>query len=424
MERILTTCCKGGHRLEANHTRPVIAPSLLGQAAILESITNTSEWTATVALEKESITPLFDLDSARIDDFLSIPAPERRYLLQNCLPLGIVAMIVAPGGTGKSQFALQLAVSTALGTSVAEGWDVGESGSVIVLFAEEDTPEIHRRVQYMVNSMTLTQAETATLTSRLFIKSMTGIDNFMTTKIGNESVQTDYLDRLMEVINKVRNLKLIIIDPVSRFRGGNEIDNDDATRFIVVLEKLCKATGVTVLFLHHANKSSSSDKEASQNASRGASALVDGVRWVMNLNVMTAPEAKENAIRKEEQKLYVKAIVTKNNYAPPQTEEIWLQRGLNGILSCAKLSNGKMEDDAFKLDKIIDIIKRAAQTDKEYSVRAFCDEFAGLKNVIGVGEKKLRYLINELISDGIIKMVAPKTPRQNVKEVLSLSEIV
>ena len=89
---------------------------------------------------------VFDLNEARVDRFLTHDPPSRRWLLEDCLPLGKVGLLVAPGGTGKSQLALQIAVAVATGGEVADWWQVGEKGRVLALFAEEDEEELHRRV--------------------------------------------------------------------------------------------------------------------------------------------------------------------------------------------------------------------------------------------------------------------------------------
>src|SRR5205085_10563497 len=49
------------------------------------------------------IEPLFDVNEARVERFLNYDPPPRRWLLEDCLPLSKVGLLVAPGGTGKSQ---------------------------------------------------------------------------------------------------------------------------------------------------------------------------------------------------------------------------------------------------------------------------------------------------------------------------------
>ena len=68
--------------------------------------------------DSRGIKPLFSMQSCRIDYFLDEPPPVTRWLLEGILPKGKVAMIAARGGTGKSIFALQIAVSIATGGTV------------------------------------------------------------------------------------------------------------------------------------------------------------------------------------------------------------------------------------------------------------------------------------------------------------------
>jgi len=97
-------------------------------------------------------TPLFDMAAARVDRFLDADPPARRWVLTDCLPLGKVGLLVAPGGTGKSQLALQLAIAVATGTGLADWWTVGERGPVLALFAEEDEEELHRRLRAILRT--------------------------------------------------------------------------------------------------------------------------------------------------------------------------------------------------------------------------------------------------------------------------------
>ena len=216
------------------------------------------------------ITPLFDLQLARIGSMLNTPPPPRRWLLRDLLPYGKVGAIVAPGGTGKSQLALQLGFSVATGERFAETWDVDEQGPALLLFAEDDTEEIHVRLRRITQSIATYDPAMAKLAeSRLFVRSLVGENNLMTdgkTKAGVEA--TDFVPRLLEVTKQISDLKLIVIDPASRFRGGEENSAEDTTRFIEQVERLCQASGATVLVLHHANKRSQTDGTQDQGSSR------------------------------------------------------------------------------------------------------------------------------------------------------------
>ncbi len=120
--------------------------------------------------------------------------------------------------------------------------------SVIVFFAEDDDDEIHRRLHRIQNHLTMAGHGTALapLKDRLFIFSTIGTDTLLTKKGHTGEVSaTVTVDRIAALARQVPYLRLIVIDPGSRFRGGEENSNEDATRFVEVLEKLATSTAVS-----------------------------------------------------------------------------------------------------------------------------------------------------------------------------------
>lgn len=353
------------------------------------------------------IYPLFDINEAKVHTMIRTPPPQRKWLLKNCLPYGKVGMIIAPGGTGKSMFALQLSVSLATGDKFVDCWEIGEIGASLLLFGEEDTEEIHRRLHNVVASLGQTSpTKISAIESRVHAKSMTGIDNQMTRILPSGSVTlTDYTDRLILTANQIENLKLIIIDPASRFRGGNENAAEDTTRFVESLERVSQQTGATVLVLHHANKISQSAGEANQNASRGSSAMTDGVRWQMNLSRPSKEDARKlYGISEDRRHNYLLAAVTKNNYGPPQADVVMI-RGEHGILHASNehLSLPKPEDT------LISLLKSETVAGRTYSLNAFEKQFGGEQKPFKMGVLALRKLVNDALTRNLIQKRGGKT---------------
>ena len=85
---------------------------------------------------KVSSTPLGDPDSIQLE-----PRP---WLVEGFLLRRSVMVMVAPGGTGKSSFALTLSCSIAAGTDVL-GLGLREPTNVMMLSYEDDRSEIKRR---------------------------------------------------------------------------------------------------------------------------------------------------------------------------------------------------------------------------------------------------------------------------------------
>ena len=102
----------------------------------------------------------------------------------------------------------------------------------------------------------------ASLKDNFLIRSVTGMDVLLTQAMKNgEIVRTQLVEPLLLTAQQAKNLKLIIIDPAARFRGGDENSNPHATRFVQVLEYLALTTGATVLIAHHTGKGATNSKE-------------------------------------------------------------------------------------------------------------------------------------------------------------------
>jgi phage/plasmid primase-like uncharacterized protein len=284
----------------------------------------------------ESIKPFALPGDIGIGAMLDSPPPERRWLLDDLLPLGVVGMLAAGGGTGKSFLMMQMAIAVATGRPFL-GMEVGEPGGVLMVAAEDEREELHRRlwriVQYMRSHGSLDESDIARLRARLFIVPSVGVDNRLTAEAGRSIERTDTGERITALVEHLPPINLIVLDPVSRFRGGDENSNDAATRFVEAVEALRAATRATVLMPHHVSKQGllAGADALSTVGQRGASALVDGVRWAAAMATLNKDEAKKFGMDAEDAGRYVRLDTVKNNYAAPW-DGIWLERQEGGVL--------------------------------------------------------------------------------------------
>lgn len=351
-----------------------------------------------------NVTPLFDVASFRAARYLSSPAPVRRWLMRDAIPLGIVAQLVAPGGTGKTMTSLQLGVSVATGQPFAGLWDIGESGAVLMLLGEDDDSELHRRIANISHQMTAQPEALALLGQNLIIKSVVGEDNLMTSAdpVSREVQHTQFTERLILTASGIPDLKLIVIDPASRFRGGDENAAADTTRFVQALERLAQATGATVLVIHHANKASMNGGGTSQAAARGSSALTDGVRLQINLATLNDSTRKHHGIAEADMRQYLTLSITKTNYSAPQAD-ILLQRGEGGYLHRAD-SRPQLKTPTKIETEILRKIRAAAQSGKPLSKTGFATQYSGEKGPFKCGQKALVAQLDAMIASGEIKL--------------------
>jgi len=257
------------------------------------------------------------------------PAPILDFVLPGLLS-GTAGMIIAPGATGKTWLALQIGIAIAGGLPVCEGvWGaIPASGKVLVLTWEDPEPAIQGRLKAIMERLKSRGASESLLhqiDENIDTRSMHGETAELMDRNGESG---PLLDDLLEAAEGQR---LLILDPFARIHRGEERDNGQMTRVISLLEHVAHKTGATVVVLHHTNKDAALNGTVDiQQAARGASALVDNVRWLAALQTMTAAEAESYGIDNVVRKHWVRLAVPKANYTPPLPDS-WLRRE-SGVL--------------------------------------------------------------------------------------------
>jgi len=201
------------------------------------------------------------------------------------MPVGTVGMLNAPGGSGKTFALTQLAIATATGRPWfgRGGWEVARPGRVFLGMGEEDRDMIRRRLRKgLVHLAQSTGADFDTLAreagERIVVPPFRGMGIAL---MGRED-RTEWADQLSEWLKDNGPWSLIILDPLSRWGGPDvETDNHAATRAVELLESLTLTDDKPVVMVaHHTRKPSKDSTGLDQHSARGASALVDGARWV------------------------------------------------------------------------------------------------------------------------------------------------
>lgn len=346
--------------------------------------------------------PLFDLSAGRIDRYLASNPPPRRWLLKDLVVLGKAAAIIAPGGSSKSQWLLQLAVGVASGLPVADHWEIGEPGSVLVFFAEDDEDEIHRRFKRITDHLTMEghARELQGIEDRLYIYSTIGTNTLLTKRdTSGEVSPTGIVQRILLMAEQINDLKLIVLDPASRFRGGEENSNEDATRFVEALETLAKQSGATVMIAHHTNKGSySQDHEPGQGASRGASALTDGLRWQMNLGRLTPAQLSSIGASKDQGGQYVAATVTKTNYSAFPAP-VLLERLDGGYLTAISAAQSQQRTQT---KAILGVLRVLAAQPKPITARRLEEDHGGVGGALKVTKHEVRGIVKLAVQQGLL----------------------
>ncbi|MEX3983744.1 helicase RepA family protein [Paraburkholderia sp. EG287A] len=257
--------------------------------------------------------------SSNLAELLAKPPAPLEFVLPG-LKRGSVGALVSPGGTGKSYWALQLAVALACGRAADLTGLAPPAGRVLFLSAEDDDIVLAQRLHAIAQHLPKDSATRSAL-ARLDYRNCVGR-------------YVDVMDSgwLKPVIEAAKDAQLIVLDTLTRFHGLDENSALDMKRLIAVLERLAVESGATVLYLHHTSKTAVMNGQASmQQAARGSSVLIDNARWAAFMAVMTEAECRRFGVALDERELYVRWNVSKQNYAAPMSDR-WYRRDVAGVL--------------------------------------------------------------------------------------------
>jgi RecA-family ATPase len=264
------------------------------------------------------------------------------------LKSGTIGFISSAGGTGKSMLALHLAFSLADTTKTYNFIPVinnsHQRGIVCYLNLEDPTEILENRIQKISRKIIREFGEAngykalQSIDKNLMVYGLYG-KNFNLYKDGE--LQDKAYNILLKLGHKSR---LIIIDTFRRLHGEDENNNAKMSEILKILEEICNKTGTTILLLHHQNKTAILEKSNGQTAMRGASALVDNARLLINMSVLSKDEAKELRIQEEMRKHFVKVTFAKVNYAAIPND-VYLVKGFDGTLDVCNCTELEGADD-------------------------------------------------------------------------------
>ena len=221
-------------------------------------------------------------DSLLINEYFVGSAPEQNFLIGDTIPLGVPCVFAAAGDSGKGMMTLDLAMKVASGATMqsAFGGLVAEHGDVILITAEDDKDEMHRRISRLDPSKYREHYEHKLRV--LPLPNLGGVFPIMQ-KFDNSYLMGEEFSRIYDQMLEMDTLKLIVIDPMASFVHA-DVNADPAAgaAFMSLLAQMATETGATVMVNHHMAKIRDNDPvttpEQARNLIRGTSAIVDGVR--------------------------------------------------------------------------------------------------------------------------------------------------
>lgn len=230
-------------------------------------------------------------------------APSYEYLLEATLPKGVAGILVMSGDTGKGLLTLDLGMKIAygsIGIDTAFDATIVNNGNVVILTAEDEKDEIHRRIEKLDTEgrrfrETGCELYTVPFPDHGGVTPIVAIEN-------GRPVITDEWRQIERQLLQMDNLALVVVDPLASFVLA-DINADPSHGAFVTgyFASLATKTKATFLMVHHMTKIDMKypvrTPEHARNLIRGTSALVDGVRFAIGLWPLQKVRLKQSVIK-------------------------------------------------------------------------------------------------------------------------------
>lgn len=214
-------------------------------------------------------------------------APERRWVVENIMPSGAVFILAAMGDAGKGMLTLDLGLKVAgkirLPEAGPEGMDFNSSltafgnrimrqGPVVILSAEDDKSEIHRRLQNIGSGHA----------KDMYVVPLSNAGGPLPVIVpGKHGPQLSA--EWLEVRDQIVTMRpaLVVIDPLASFVMA-DINTDPAVGAFTMghMSQFAQEADAAVVLVHHLAKTKTniSTPEEARSLIRGTSAIVDNAR--------------------------------------------------------------------------------------------------------------------------------------------------
>ena len=201
---------------------------------------------------------------------LTDPDDPPRFVWGQYLPRGVVSMLGAHGGTGKSTIALMLAVAVASGRGELFGQPC-DQGRAVFVSLEDGRAIVRHRLATICKEWNIAPE---LLVNRLTIADGTDWPELFSADRDDGQVTPTY----RELRNLAQGADLVLIDNASDGFGGDEIKRRQVRAFIRSLAAIAKAEDAAMLLLAHVDKSTSKKLNQDGEGYSGSTAWHNSVR--------------------------------------------------------------------------------------------------------------------------------------------------
>lgn len=249
------------------------------------------------------------LQLVEVADVFASPPPAPDYWIEQLMPAGVVTLLGAHGGTGKSMLALIAAVCMAQGLPFMG--KATKPARVAFYSGEDPAPLLRWRLANICRHLDVDPAD---LSGNLIVLDATEGDPALYTRDGDVTRAYTELLRLAEN----RAADVFIIDNASDTFDGDEIRRAEVRKFVRALARLTRPQGGGVLLLVHIDRASARGNLGNDGGYSGSTAWHNSAR--SRLFLVTDAQTKNLELKHE-----------KCNVGP-RAEPIRLTWGAHGVI--------------------------------------------------------------------------------------------
>lgn len=257
-------------------------------------------------------------------DFDFAKIPRRPWVLGNRLQRGLLSLLLAPGGVGKSRLIATTGMGIAAYRSLT-GEHLHEGGPAWIINNEDDQNELDRHLA----AMCLHHRISLDLIRDTYFAN-SGFDRRVVVAKRLQDGTVVQMPDVQEIIRRCKDNHICYlgIDPFVSTHQVSENSNDEIEQAAAQFREIAYEAKVAVELAHHTIKNNSGNTEAHAGIAehgRGAGALIAAARIVSTLARMNEKNAKELGIDGATRRRLIRLDTAKENQALSDEGARWLR---------------------------------------------------------------------------------------------------
>jgi RecA-family ATPase len=327
-----------------------------------------------------------------------------------------VTLLQGDGATGKSLLALMLAVATAHGASWI-GLEPVKRGPAVYLSAEDELPELHRRLDNITQHMGVSLADF----SDLHLIPLAGEDAVLAAPFGRSNIieTTQLWVALQKSVAEIKP-RLVVLDTLADLFAGEENQRSQVRQFISMLRKLALEHDLCVLLLGHP----SLEGLRSGSGTSGSTGWNNSVRSRLYFERVFITEGNKVVEQDEDVR---ELTVKKANYGR-KAEPVrlkWVdgvfERQTDGVFGLDSMQRNAVADDAFV--RLLQLHERLGMPVSPNASSIYAPTvFASHSQADGVTKRAFKGAMERLLETGKIRVIQEGPPSKRRVRLTSYAE--